>query len=264
MIRSIYSAATGMKAQQMYVDNISNNLANANTVGFKKSRLEFQDLLYQNIQEPGENISEQAVHPTGLQVGLGVQVAGNQKMFTQGNIIQTDNKFDWAIEGDGFFQIMRPDGTIGYSRDGAFKVSSEGVLVNSSGYLLEPEISLPVDGQVDTVTIDTDGRLYIQMVGEDVTQEFGQLEIARFVNPAGLKALGGSLYAATPASGAPIVAKPGEETMGVVEQGKLETSNIMIVEEMVNMIMAQRAYEICSKGVSTSDEMLQIANQLKR
>ena len=264
MIRSIYSAATGMKAQQMYVDNISNNLANVNTVGFKKSRLDFQDLIYQNIQEPGENISEQTVHPTGLQVGLGVQVAGNQKMFTQGNVIQTDNKFDFAIEGDGFFQVTRPDGTLGYTRDGAFKVSSEGVLTSTSGYLIEPEINLPVDGEVDTFSIDNDGRMYIKMVGEDVMQEFGQLEIARFVNPAGLKALGGNLYSATPASGAPIVSKPGDETMGTIAQGKLETSNVMIVEEMVNMIMAQRAYEISSKGVSTSDEMLQIANQLKR
>lgn len=264
MIRSIYSAATGMKAQQMFVDNISNNLANTNTVGFKKSRLEFQDLMYQTLQEPGENISDQAANPTGLQVGLGVQVAGNQKLFQQGEWMQTDNKFDLAIEGEGFFQIMKPDGTIGYTRDGSFKISSEGVLVNSSGYLLDPEVTLPVDAEINSFTVDTDGRLYIQMTGEETMQEFGQLEIARFINPAGLKSMGGNIFQATAASGTPIVNRPGVENMGTLAQGKLEASNVMVVEEMVNMIMAQRAYEISSKGVTTSDEMLQIANQLKR
>ncbi len=264
MIRSIYSSATGMKAQQMYVDNISNNLANVNTIGFKKSRLDFQDLIYQNIEEPGENISQDSINPTGLQVGLGVQASGNQKLFTQGNIIQTDQRMDFAISGDGFFQVMRPDGSIAYTRDGSFKISDQGVITNSSGYYIEPEIQLPTDGQVDSFTIDEQGRIYIQMQGEDTSEEFGQLELARFVNPAGLKSMGGNLYEPTPASGAAIIDEPGVDNMGTIAQGKLETSNVMIVEEMVNMIMAQRAYEISSKGVTTSDEMLQIANQLKR
>jgi len=264
MIRSIYTAATGMKAQQMFVDNISNNLANVNTVGFKKSRLDFQDLIYQNITEPGENISQDAVHPTGLQVGLGVQPAGNQKLFSQGNIIQTDQPMDFAIEGDGFFQVMKPDGTIAYSRDGSFKVSDQGIITNTSGYYIEPEIQLPTDGDATTFKIDTDGKIYMQMQGQDKSEEIGQLDLARFVNPAGLKSLGGNLYEATPASGTAIVNEPGVDNMGTVKQGQLETSNVMIVEEMVNMIMAQRAYEISSKGVTTSDEMLQIANQLKR
>ncbi len=264
MIRSIYSAATGMKAQQMYVDNISNNLSNVNTVGFKKSRLEFQDLIYQNIEEPGENLSNENIHPTGLQVGLGVEVSGNQKLFTQGSLIQTEQRLDFAIEGDGFFQIMKPDGEVAYTRNGAFKISDEGQIVNSQGYALEPAISIPIDAEASSFTIDPDGKIYVQMRGEDVLTEIGELELARFINPAGLKSLGGNVYTASPASGPAIVALPGEDGMGQVAQGKLETSNVMIVEEMVNMIMAQRAYEIASKGITTSDEMLQMANQLKR
>ena len=264
MIRSIYSAATGMKAQQMYVDNISNNLANVNTVGYKKSRLEFQDLIYQTIEEPGETLSNDNVNPTGLQVGLGVTVAGNQKLFTQGNVIQTDQKFDFAIQGDGFFQVMRPDGTLGYTRDGSFKISDQGVITNTEGYAIEPEIILPSDADVESFSIDENGGISVKMLGESNMQQIGQLDLARFVNPAGLKNIGGNLYVASPASGSPIVTPPGQDNMGSIAQGKLETSNVMIVEEMVNMIMAQRAYEIASKGVTTSDEMLQIANQLKR
>lgn len=264
MINSIYSAATGMKAQQMYVDNISNNLSNVNTTGFKKSRLEFQDLIYQNILEPGENISQENIHPTGLQVGVGVKSVGNQKIFTQGNLIQTDQKLDFAIQGDGFFQIMKPDGSIAYTRDGSFKISDEGVVVTGSGYVVQPEITMPMDSELENFTIDPQGKIYIKMVGEDTLEEAGTLELARFINPSGLKSLGGNLYESTAASGEPIISEPDVDGMGTIAQGMMETSNVMVVEEMVNMIMAQRAYEIASKGVSTSDEMLQIANQLKR
>jgi len=264
MIRSLYSAATGMKAQQLFVDNISNNLANVNTMGFKKSKLEFEDLLYQTMEEPGENISDQNINPTGLQVGLGVKPAGTQKIFSQGSLVQTENKLDFAIQGDGFFQVSRPDGSTAYTRDGAFKLSDEGYIVTTSGYLLEPEIVLPVDADAEQFTIDTNGKIYMKMVNEDVLEEVGQLELARFINPAGLKSLGGNLYESTAASGEPVVNEPGLEGMGTLSQGYLEASNVQIVEEMVNMIMAQRAYEIASKGVTTSEEMLQVANQLKR
>ncbi|OGJ85964.1 MAG: flagellar basal body rod protein FlgG [Candidatus Raymondbacteria bacterium RifOxyA12_full_50_37] len=264
MIRSLYSAATGMKAQQLFVDNISNNLANVNTMGFKKSKLEFEDLLYQTMEEPGENISDQNINPTGLQVGLGVKPAGTQKIFSQGSLVQTENKLDFAIQGDGFFQVTRPDGSTAYTRDGAFKLSDEGYIVTTSGYLLEPEIVLPVDADAEQFTIDTNGKIYMKMVNEDVLEEVGQLELARFINPAGLKSLGGNLYESTAASGEPVVNEPGLEGMGTLSQGYLEASNVQIVEEMVNMIMAQRAYEIASKGVTTSEEMLQVANQLKR
>ena len=264
MIRSLYSAATGMKAQQLFVDNISNNLANVNTMGFKKSKLEFEDLLYQTMEEPGENISDQNINPTGLQVGLGVKPAGTQKIFSQGSLVQTENKLDFAIQGDGFFQVTRPDGSTAYTRDGAFKLSDDGYIVTTSGYLLEPEIVLPVDADAEQFTIDTNGKIYMKMVNEDVLEEVGQLELARFINPAGLKSLGGNLYESTAASGEPVVNEPGLEGMGTLSQGYLEASNVQIVEEMVNMIMAQRAYEIASKGVTTSEEMLQVANQLKR
>jgi flagellar basal-body rod protein FlgG len=226
--------------------------------------LEFQDLIYQNINEPGENLSNENINPTGLQVGLGVEVSGNQKLFSQGSLIQTEQKFDFAIEGDGFFQIMKPDGNIAYTRNGAFKISDEGQIVNSQGYALEPAVILPIDATVDSFTIDPDGKIYAMMVGDDSLTEIGELELARFINPAGLSNQGGNIYDATPASGQAIISLPGEDGMGQVAQGKLETSNVMIVEEMVNMIMAQRAYEIASKGVTTSDEMLQLANQLKR
>ncbi|OGS36343.1 MAG: flagellar basal-body rod protein FlgG [Elusimicrobia bacterium RIFOXYB2_FULL_49_7] len=264
MINSLYSAASGMKAQQLYVDNISNNLANVNTIGFKKSRLEFQDLIYQNIHEPGENISDQNVHPTGLQIGVGVKAAGNQKIFTAGNLIQTDQRLDFAIQGDGFFQVVKPDGSIAYTRDGALKISDKGIVTTGSGYVIEPEISMPIDSDLENFTIDAQGKIFIKIVGEDTLEEAGQMELARFINPAGLKSIGGNLYESTAASGEPIISEPDVDGMGTIAQGMLETGNVQMVEEMVNMIMAQRAYEIASKGVSASDEMLQIANQLKR
>jgi len=264
MIRSIYSAATGMRAQQMFVDNISNNLANVNTTGFKKSKLEFQDLIYQNIQEPGENISADSRHPTGLQVGLGVKSVGNQKLFIQGNPLETGNVLDFAIEGDGFFQILLPDGKIAYTRDGSFKKNDEGVVVTSGGHVVEPEVVVPIDVETDDFVVDQEGRIFMKAQGDDVPDEVGQFELARFINPAGLKSMGGNLYEATNASGEPVTDSPGQQGLGIIRQRFLESSNVLIVEEMVNMIMAQRAYEISAKGVTTADEMLQIANQLKR
>ncbi|MBL8028784.1 MAG: flagellar basal-body rod protein FlgG, partial [Fibrobacteres bacterium] len=197
-------------------------------------------------------------------VGLGVEASGNQKLFTQGNLIQTDQRFDFALEGDGFFQIMKPDGNIAYTRNGALKINDEGQIVNSDGYALEPALILPEEGIVDSFTVDPDGKVFVQMYGEEELTEIGQVEIARFINPAGLSSIGSNLFLQTGASGSPIVSPPGEDGNGQIAQGKLETSNVMIVEEMVNMIMAQRAYEVSSKAVSTSDEMLQLANQLKR
>lgn len=262
MIRSLHTAATGMRAQQLYVDNISNNLANVNNVGFKKSRMEFTDLLYQNITEPGENTSEHTRNPEGLQIGLGVKVAGNQKIFIQGSPQATEHEFDLMIDGKGFFQISKPDNSIGYTRNGAFKLNEEGVLVTNDGYKLEPEIAIPEHST--NLSIDAFGNVYVVPLGETQSEKIATIELAGFVNETGLKAEGKGLYAETQASGAPIVAEPGQENLGTVLQGFLEMANVMPVEEMVNMIVAQRAYEISSKAVTSADEMMQIANQLKR
>lgn len=262
MIRSLHTAATGMKSNQLYVDNIANNLANVNTTGFKKSKLEFEDLLYQTIIEPGQGTEEGAKHPAGLQVGVGVRAISNQKVHTQGNLNQTGNSEDMAIAGKGFFQIMTPDGKMAYTRDGSFKISEDGTLVTSQGYMLEPEIVIP-EGARD-LTIDEFGRVYVSVEGDEISEEIGQMELARFINPGGLSSLGQNLFEQTPASGVPELGVPGEDGMGTLRSGYLETSNVQLVEEMVNMIVAQRAYEISSKAIQTSEEMLQMANQLKR
>jgi len=262
MIRSLHTAATGMKANQMYVDNIANNLANVNTTGFKKSKLEFEDLLYQTMVEPGSGTEEGAKHPAGLQIGVGVRAISNQKVFTQGNITQTNNSEDLAIAGVGFFQIVTPDGKMAYTRDGSFKISADGTLVTSQGYLLEPEIVIPEGAR--SLVINEFGRVFVTLDGEDISEEIAQLELARFINPGGLRSLGQNLFESTPASGIPDLGIPGENGMGSLRNGYLETSNVQLVEEMVNMIVAQRAYEVSSKAIQTSEEMLQMANQLKR
>ncbi len=262
MIRSLFTAATGMKANQLYVDNISNNLSNVNTTAYKKSQLEFEDLLYQSIVEPGSGNAEGAKHPAGLQVGVGVKAIANQKIFAQGNLTQTGNATDVAISGTGFFQVIMPNGDMAYTRDGSFKISADGTMVTSQGYLVEPEIVVPV-GSKD-LTIDEHGRVYVTVEDEELAEEIGQLELARFINPSGLKSEGQNLYTETAASGAPEIGVPGEDGIGVLQGGYLETSNVQLVEEMVNMIVAQRAYEISSKAIQTSEEMLQMANQLKR
>lgn len=262
MIRSMYTAATGMKAQQLRVDNISNNLANVNTVGFKKSKLEFQDLLYQTLRQPGEQTSDRTMSPTGLQVGLGVKAAANQRAFGQGSLVETQNPMDVAIQGDGFFQILRPDGSVTYTRDGSFKISGDGVIVTADGYSLEPEITVPEDAS--EVNITSGGQIEVSINGQKIPEEIGQIELAKFVNPAGLKAIGGNLYQTTIASGDAVVGIPGTEQFGDLKQRYLETSNVEVVGEMIDLITSQRAYEITSKAIQTSEEMLQIANQLKR
>ncbi len=250
-----------MKANQLYIDNISNNLANVNTTGFKKSKLEFQELLYQTIVEPGSGALDGAKSPAGLQLGLGVRSAANQRIFGQGNLQETKNSFDMAITGTGFLQVQLPSGEVGYTRDGSFKISNDGTLVTSSGFPLEPQISVP-DGASD-IQIDAQGRVMVFLSDSGTSEEIGQIELAKFLNEGGLKSLGNNLYQISPASGDPEAGTPGTNGLGTLAQGYLEASNVELVEEMVNMIVAQRAYEVSAKAIQTSDSMLQLANQLK-
>ena len=261
MIRSLYTSATGMKANQLYIDNISNNLANVNTTGFKKSKLEFQELLYQTLIDPGSGSAEGAKSPAGLQLGLGVRSVANQKMFAQGNLQETKNPFDLAITGTGFLQVQMPSGEVAYTRDGSFKVSSDGTLVTSQGFPLEPQITVP-DGAHD-IQVDATGKVAVYLADTGTTEEIGQIEMAKFLNEGGLKAMGNNLYQATSASGEAETGTPGTNGLGTLAQGFLEASNVELVEEMVNMIVAQRAYEISAKAIQTSDSMLQMANQLR-
>ncbi len=263
MVRSLYTAATGMQAQQLFMDTISHNLSNVNTTGFKRSKVEFQDLMYQTLKEPGVKNQEGEMAPVGIEVGLGVKSGSTQKLFEQGSLNQTGNSLDVAIQGNGFFQITMPDGTIAYSRDGSFKKTADGTIVTSDGYPVSPQINIPQGA--DQLGIDSaTGKITVIMPGQTTSTELGQMELARFVNPAGLKSIGDNLYTETEASGQPIIGAPSEEGMGTLSQGYLESSNVQIVDEMVNMISAQRAYEIVSKSIQVSDEMMQIANSLKR
>ncbi|MDK2896853.1 MAG: flagellar basal-body rod protein FlgG [Candidatus Atribacteria bacterium] len=262
MIRALWTAATGMQAKQMDLDVIANNLANVNTGGFKKSRVDFQDLMYQVVQVKGAPSTEDTQIPTGIEVGLGVKPAAIQKIFSQGDIYQTGNPLDLVIEGDGFFQVLMPDGTIAYTRDGSFKLDAEGRLVTSDGFPLEPPIVIPLEAE--SVTVGQDGTVTVKLPGETESQEVGVLELARFINPAGLTSRGRNLYLATEASGDPQLGTPGLLGLGTIAQGFLETSNVQIVEEMVRMISAQRAYEINSKAITTADEMMGITSNLKR
>lgn len=262
MMRSLYIAATGMEAQKLNIDVISNNLANVNTVGFKRSRADFQDLMYQTLRAAGASSAEGAQIPSGIQVGLGVKPVAVQKIFAQGDFVNTGNPLDMVIEGDGFFQITMPDGTLAYTRAGAFKLNSDGAIVNSDGYLLEPSITIP--SNTLTVTVGSDGRITVTQAGSNVPTEIGQIQLAKFINPGGLNSVGKNLFIPTASSGDPTTGNPGLEGMGTVNQGFTEMSNVNIVEEMVNMIVSQRAYEINSKAVQASDEMLQVANNLRR
>lgn len=259
MSRAMRTAATGMMAQQLNVDTIANNLANVNTTGFKRSKIEFQDLLYQTVRRSGISGAQA---PVELQIGYGVRPVATQRIFSQGDITKTSNALDLSIEGDGFFQIMRPDGTVCYTRDGTFKLSADGEIVTSDGFALEPELSLPDD--TTDIHITRDGVLSVLIAGETEAQEIGQIELAKFINPAGLKALGRNLFAATAASGDAMVGVPGTEGFGMLSQGYLELSNVEVVEEMVNMIIAQRAYEISAKAVQTAEDMSSMANNLRR
>ncbi|GBD39447.1 MAG: flagellar basal body rod protein FlgG [Deltaproteobacteria bacterium] len=262
MIRSLFIAATGMQAQKLNIDVVANNLANANTVGYKKSRADFQELIYQDLRTPGALSTEGSEIPSGIQLGLGVRPVAIQKVFQQGDFIHTGNPLDLVIEGDGFFQILMPDGTIAYTRGGSFKLDSEGRIVNSDGYALEPEIAIPPDTL--SITIGSDGIISVVEAGSTEPTEIGQIELARFINPAGLKAIGRGLFIPTASSGDPITDIPGNEGIGTISQGFIELSNVNIVEEMINMIISQRAYEMNSKAVQASDEMMQTANNMKR
>lgn len=262
MMRSLWSAASGMTAQQFSIDTIANNLANVNTTGFKKSRVDFQDLLYQSVRYAGTPVSAGAQIPTGIQLGHGVRPVATQKMFSQGTFMQTNNPLDVVIEGDGFFQVLLPDGTIAYTRDGAFKKDGDGRIVTSDGYPLEPEILIPEDAV--SINIGSDGTVSVLQAGSDQPESVGNIELVRFINPAGLRSMGGNLFTATVASGEPSVGTPGLYGFGSLAQGYLEMSNVQVVEEMVNMIVAQRAYETNSKAIQASDDMLQTANNLRR
>jgi flagellar basal-body rod protein FlgG len=264
MMRSLWTAASGMTAQQFNIDTISNNLANVNTTGFKQNRADFEDLLYQTSRIAGTPATEVTVVPTGIQVGHGVRPAATQKIYTQGSLQNTENVSDIAIQGEGFFRVLLFDGTFGYTRDGSFKIDSNGQLVTSNGYRVMPEIIFPEGFIHDTVSVSQDGRVTVKMPGSDDPIEVGQVEIYRFVNPAGLQAIGENLLKITNASGGPIAGRPGFDGMGKTIHKFLEMSNVSVVQEMVNMIVAQRAYETNSKAIQTSDTMLGIANGLKR
>lgn len=262
MIRSLFSAATGMEAQKLNIDVIANNLANVNTVGYKKARADFQELIYQSIKTPGAISAEGAQVPTGIQIGLGVKPVAVQKLFDQGDFVHTGNPLDFVIEGEGFFQISMPDGTVAYSRSGAFKLDNEGRIVNSDGYPIEPGITVPANTL--STNVSSDGKISVIQAGSTAPVEIGQIELARFINPGGLKAIGKNLFISTDSSGESTTGNPSSEGLGTINQGFIELSNVNVVQEMVNMIISQRAYEINSKAVQASDEMLQTANNLKR
>ena len=256
---ALFVAKTGLSAQDTSLKVISNNLANVSTVGFKKDRAVFEDLLYQTVRQPGAETAEGNQLPSGLQLGNGVRVVGTQKMFSTGEIQVTDETFDVAINGRGFFQVTMPNGDIAYPRNGQFHLNSDNELVTAEGYLIEPAITLPDD--VQSFTVGVDGTVEVVVAGDATPTQIGTLEIADFVNPQGLQAIGQNLFLETAASGAPQVAQPGEEGLGILRQGMLEASNVNAVEELVNMITTQRAYEINSKVISTADEMLSFVTQ---
>jgi flagellar basal-body rod protein FlgG len=260
MIRSLWISKTGLDAQQTQMDVIANNLANVSTNGFKRSRAVFEDLLYQNIRQPGAQSSQQTQLPSGLQLGTGVRPVATERNFSQGNLQQTSNDKDVAIQGAGFFQVLLPDGTTAYTRDGSFQVDSQGQLVTASGFALQPAITIPANAT--SLTIGRDGTVSITQAGSASTTQVGSLQLATFINPAGLMAKGENLYVETTASGNPNTNTPGTNGAGLLSQGYVETSNVNVVEELVNMIQTQRAYEINSKAITTSDQMLQKLAQL--
>ncbi len=264
MVRSLWTAASGMIGQQANIDTISNNLANVNTSGFKKVRADFEDLIYQTVRVAGTPATEDTVVPVPVQMGHGVKLAATQRQFTQGALQNTENLSDIAIQGDGFFRIQLYDGTYGYTRDGAFKIDSNGQIVTSNGYRLLPEVTLPENFIPETLTISQDGRVNVKVPGNDDPVLVGQLELYRFPNPVGLTAIGENLFKVSNASGDPIAGRPGYDGMGKTIHKFLEMSNVSVVREMVNMIVAQRAYEFNSKAIQTSDNMLGTATALKR
>lgn len=262
MNRAMHTAATGMVAQQMFVDTIAHNLSNVNTTAYKKSTVDFQDLFYQTLSARSAASADGRVRTAQVEVGHGTRVAGTEKIFQQGSLTSTSNDLDLALAGDGFFHLLRPDGTSAYTRDGSFRISEDGRLVTADGLPLEPEVSIPED--TATIQISQDGVVSVLVTGEEELDDIGHIELAKFLNPAGLKALGGNLFEPTSASGQPLLSTAGLDGLGTIQQGYLEASNVDVVEEMINMIMAQRAYEISSKAIRTSEDMLAIVNNLRR
>jgi len=261
MNQALWIAKTGLDAQQTKMANIANNLANASTTGFKRSRAIFADLLYQNVRQVGAQSSQDTQLPSGLMMGSGVRTVATEKLFTQGNLAQTDNLLDMAIQGRGFFQILMPDGTQAYTRDGSFQVDNQGQMVTANGYLVQPSITIPENAL--SVNIGEDGTVSVRLPGSAAISQVGTVQLADFVNPAGLQAIGGNLYFESSASGSPQTGTPGLNGLGSVVQGYVEASNVNVVEELVNMIETQRAYEMNSRAISTTDQMLQyVANNL--
>lgn len=260
MIRSLWIAKTGLDAQQTQMDVIANNLANVSTNGFKRSHAVFEDLLYQTLRQPGAQSSQQTQIPSGLQIGTGVRPVATERIQTQGNLAQTGNQLDVAIQGAGFFQVLMPDGTTSYTRDGSFQTDSQGQLVTSSGFPVQPALTIPANAL--SVTIGQDGTVSVTQSGVAAPVQVGSLQLATFINPAGLQSMGSNLYQQTASSGTPSTTVPGTNGSGTVSQNYLETSNVNVVEEMVNMIQTQRAYEINSKAITTSDQMLQKLTQM--
>jgi flagellar basal-body rod protein FlgG len=260
MIRSLWIAKTGMEAQQTQMDVISNNLANVSTNGFKRSRAVFEDLLYQNLRQPGAQSSQQTQIPSGLQIGTGVRPIAAERLHTQGSLLQTSNQLDVAIQGAGFFQVLQPDGTTAYTRDGSFQTDSQGQIVTSNGFVVQPAITIPANATA--VTIGQDGVVTVTQPGAATPVQVGSMQLATFINPSGLQSLGQNLYIETASSGTPSTNVPGTNGSGTVSQGYVETSNVNVVEELVNMIQSQRAYEINSKAVTASDQMLQKLSQM--
>ena len=254
MLRSLWIAKTGMESQQTNIDVISHNLANVSTNGFKRSRPVFEDLIYQTIRQAGAQASQQTQVPSGLQIGTGARPVATERIFLQGNLQQTGNSFDLAIQGNGFFQVQLPDGTLAYARDGAFQVNSEGTVVTANGDVLQPQITVPADAL--SVTVAKDGTVTITQPN-NVTATQGPIQLTNFINPAGLQSAGDNLYLETIASGTPNSSNPGLNGLGTLQQGFVETSNVNVVEELINMIQAQRAYELNSKSIQASDQMLQ-------
>jgi flagellar basal-body rod protein FlgG len=259
MLAALYVSKTGLSAQDKQLSTISNNLANASTVGFKRDRAIFEDLLYQNQRQPGAQETQETQLPSGLQLGTGTRVVATQKEFTEGNLQVTEQTLDVAIDGRGFLQVLQPDGTIAYTRNGQLQINGEGQLVNADGYVLEPAITVPQG--VNKITIGASGSVNAYSPGDANPQQLGDITLADFINPSGLQAVGGNLFVETVASGNPVQGTPGENGMGSLKQGMLESSNVDIVEEMVNMITTQRAYEMNSKVVATADQMLQFITQ---
>jgi flagellar basal-body rod protein FlgG len=255
MFSSLWVAKTGLDAQQTRMDVISNNLANANTTGYKSARASFQDLVYQNLRQPGGQTTEQTQSPSGLMLGTGVRVVGSEKLFTQGNIEQTGNSLDVAVQGRGFLQVTMPDGTLAYTRDGSLHMDQNGQIVTANGFALDPALSVPANAQ--SITIGSDGTVSVSLPGQAATQQIGTVQLADFINPAGLQPNGDNLYLETASSGSPQIGQPGLNGLGTLEQGALESSNVNVVEQMVNMIETQRTYEMNSKAVSAADSMLQ-------